>query len=214
MSTELTPYTFSIDQAIAEWLYRKKISKSGSEKTQKAYKDTITSLRETLQRGGLDLLSDPGQVSRVAAVWAAQRDPKSTRRGAIADSTYNQRLAIVSSWYSFVRKVYELDIANPVAQNHVEKRRVQAYAYAEPLHADDVRTRLESIDRATPLGLRDYALLSIGLMTGRRASELIGMRWGDVKRKWNLTILESRCKGGKIKRDTLDDDNAIAFYAY
>jgi site-specific recombinase XerD len=210
----LTTYAFTIDQAITEWLYRKKISKSGSEKTQKAYKDTITSLRETLQRGGLDLLSDPAQVSRVAAVWAAQRDPKSRRRGAIADSTYNQRLAIISSWYSFVKKVYELDIVNPVAQSRVEKRRVQAYASAEPLAADDVKGRLETIDRSTPQGMRDYVLLSIGLMTGRRASELTGMRWGDVKRRGLQTILEFRCKGGKIKRDALDGDTAKAFYVY
>ncbi len=210
----LTVYAFTVEQAIEEWLYRKKISKSGSEKTQKAYRDTIVSLRETLQRGGLDLLSDPVDVARVAAVWAAQRDPKSRRTGSIADSTYNQRLAIISSWYSFVKKIYEVDIVNPVASVRVEKRRVQAYAYAEPLHADDVRARLESIDQQTLLGKRDYALLSIGLMTGRRAAELIGLRWGDVKRRGSQTILEFHCKGGKVMKDALDEDTAKAFYAY
>src|SRR5579859_7045011 len=148
----LTTNAFTVDQAITEWLYRKKISKSGSEKTQKAYRDTMKSLRETLQRGGLDLLSDPTEVARVAAVWAAQRDPKSRLTGKIADSTYNQRLAIISSWYTFVNKVYGVDIVNPVASNHIEKRRVQAYAYAEPIHTSDVRERLESIDRQTVQG--------------------------------------------------------------
>jgi site-specific recombinase XerD len=210
----LTTVAFTVDQAITEWLYRKKISKSGSEKTQKAYRDTMQSLRETLERGGLDLLSNPVDVARVAAVWAAQRDPKSRRQGKIADSTYNQRLAIISSWYTFVNKTYGVDIVNPVASASVEKRRVQVYAYAEPLHADDVRARLESIDRASAQGKRDYTLLVIGLMTGRRAAELIGLRWGDVKRKGPQTILQFHCKGGKVKKDALDEDTARAFYDY
>jgi integrase len=167
-----------------------------------------------LQQGGLDLLSNPTDVARVAAVWAAERDPKSRRQGKIADSTYNQRLAIISSWYSFVSKVYGVDIVNPVAGTLVEKRRVQAYAYAEPLHADDVRTRLGRIDRSSIQGKRDYALLIIGLMTGRRASELIGLRWGSVKTRGSQTLLEFHCKGGKVKRDALDDDTSKVFYDY
>ena len=213
-STAIQQYSFTVEQAITEWLYRKRISKSGSEKTQTAYRDAIDSLRETLQRGGLDLLSDPTEVARVAAFWAAQREPESRHKGAIADSTYNQRLAIISSWYSFVRKVYRLDIENPISKDRIDKRRVQAYAYAQPMNVDDVKRCLDSIDRSAPLGLRDYALLSIGFMTGRRASELIGLCWGDVKRKGSQTILEFRCKGKKIKRDALDPDVEKALFIY
>ena len=207
-----------IDGSVEEWLYRKKITKSGSTKTQTAYKNTIDSLRHTLQRGGLDLLSDPKDVGRVAAVWAAQRVPTShlAKNGEdpeVAATTYNQRCAIVSSWYAFVHKVYGINVDNPIAT--IDKKRVQDYRYAEPLDADEVAERLSRIDQSTLTGLRDYTMLVIGLMTGRRASEICGLRWGDVQRRGtSTTILEFHCKGGKVKRDHLDDDTARVLWVY
>jgi hypothetical protein len=48
--------------------------------------------------------------------------------------------------------------------------------------------------------MRDYLLLSIGLFTDRHASELIDLRWGDVKYIGTKTVLEFTCKGGKVNK--------------
>jgi site-specific recombinase XerD len=204
---------FSIESAIDEWLYRKRVARSGSEKTQVAYRSTLESFRAFLWGVELDLLDDPVDVERAAAIWAAERQPGANRSGKVADSTYNQRLSIISSFYSFLRTGYKLDIHNPIKD--IEKRRVQAYAYAEPIDAGEVGARLCEIDRTTVAGKRDYALLVIGLTTGRRAGELVGLRLRDIRRSSNGKLtLWFHCKGGKIRRNELDDDTAAALMDY
>jgi integrase len=44
----------------------------------------------------------------------------------------------------------------------------------------DVRVQLDRIDPATLAGKRDYALLGLLLNTGRRRTEVNGMRWGAL----------------------------------
>src|SRR5260370_41441600 len=97
----------------------------------------------------------------------------------VSPSTYNQRLAILSSWYTFVQETYHLDIPNPIKE--VKKRPVQAYAAALPIAPEVVEQGLEDINRRSLQGMRDYALLAVALATGRRASELVGLRGQDVK---------------------------------
>ena len=97
----------------------------------------------------------------------------------MSPSTYYLRLAILSSWYTFCQHQYKLNIPNPITD--VKKRPVQAYAAAQPLIPESVETGLESINRNSLEGMRDYALLAVGIATGRRASELAGLRGRDVK---------------------------------
>lgn len=68
--------------------------------------------------------------------------------------------------------------SNPIAR--VDRRPVQGYAGATPLPYLEVKARLATIDRATLVGTRDYALLVVGLQTGRRLSKLAGARQGYV----------------------------------
>lgn len=92
--------------------------------------------------------------------------------------------------------------SNPISR--VERRRVQAYASAHPLAYEDLRERLGVINLETAAGLRDYALLLLGLHTGRRLSELAGVRREHlVIRPSRVEITWVRCKGGKVMRDEL-----------
>src|SRR5258708_39753209 len=161
--TALTSYQFTIDASIAEWLEQKRLTRSGSAKTIKAYAETIEHFRAWLVQFGLDLLSNPIDISRVAPMWASTRlpvplkkdgTPNKRHEGPVSNSTYNQRLAIISSWYTFVQQTYHLDIPNPIKD--VAKRKVQAYAAALPIEPDVVETGLESINRNRLQGLRDY----------------------------------------------------------
>src|SRR5260370_10336861 len=212
----LTTYQFTIDSAVAEWLAQK-TTRTGSHKTRKAYEDTMRQFRATLARGGLDLLSNPIDIARVAPLWANQR--AATTRGAgqeVSPSTYNQRLAILSSWYTFVQYTYKLEVPNPI--KGVKKRPVQAYAAAKPIAPETVERGLEAIDRKTDEGLRNYALLAVALSTGRRASELAGLRGNDVRitggRKDARIQLTFHCKGSKIMRDLLDAETSAVLLEY
>jgi integrase len=179
--------------AIAAWLDAK-AKRTGSAKTATAYVTTLTAFRTALRDQGLDLDGDPALVALVAQGWAGH--------GAPAPATFNQKLAILSSFYSYAIKRDLLQGSNPISR--VERRPVQGYAGAIPLPYLEVRARLAAIDRTALVGKRDYALLVLGLQTGRRLSELAGVRYGDMTLSGErLTVVWRRCKGGKTMSDTL-----------
>lgn len=223
--TALTLPQFTIDASITEWLEQKRLTKSGSEKTIRAYRETVEQFRAFLAQGGLDLLDNPIDIARVASLWASSRlparlksdgTPNMRHAGDVSPSTYNQRLAIISSWYTFVQHTYHVDIANPIKD--VSKRKVQAYAAALPIEPDVVESGLESIDRNRVQGLRDYAILAVALYTGRRASELVGLRGEDVqimgRGKSARVLLRFHCKGGKIEPNRLNEETSAVLLEY
>lgn len=191
------------DLVVAAWLAAK-AERSGSAKTQRAYTDAIAGFRQLLARAELDLDADPQIVGLAAQGWAGQ--------GAPAPATFNQRLAILSSFYSYAIKQGALS-ENPIAR--VDRRPTQAYAAARALDAGDVAERLAAIDRATLEGQRDYTVLLVALTTGRRLAEVAGLLWGDVEvRGRNVTLHFRRTKGGKQMRDTLASDVGLALLTY
>jgi len=182
--------------ALSAWLDAKS-RRSGSEKTRKAYTETMASFMSMLHQAGLTLESDPAAVATTAQVWAGVGE-----QGEVAPATYNQRLAIISSFYGFARKRGLLTIENPISR--VERRSVHLYGEAEALDIDDVRGGLAAIDRSKLAGKRDYALLSVALLTGRRLSEIADLRWRDVRVAHSGAVtLHFKAKGSKTMRDTL-----------
>ncbi len=95
---------------------------------------------------------------------------------------------------------------------------MQAYAAALPIEPDVVETGLESINRNRLQGLRDYAILAVALYTGRRASELVGLRGEDVqimgKGKGARALLRFHCKGGKVELNRLNEETSAVFLEY
>src|SRR5437773_5065504 len=63
----------------------------------------------------------------------------------------------------------------------IESNYQQPYAAAVPLDPEEVEMGLEGINRDKLAGLRDYAILAVALSTGRRSSELVGLRAKDLK---------------------------------
>ena len=182
-----------IGLAIAAWLDAK-AKRTGSVKTATAYATTLAAFRATLRDHGLDLDGAPALVALVAQGWAGHGDP--------APATFNQKLAILSSFYSYALKRDLLKGSNPIGR--VDRRPVQGYAGAMPLPYLEVKARLAAIDRTTLVGKRDYALLVVGLQTGRRLSELAGVRYRDMSFSGErMTMLWRRCKGGKTMTDAL-----------
>lgn len=220
----------AMNLAIAAWLHAK-FQRSRSIKTQSTYSAILQSFRALLLQRGLDLdAADPRRITAssdmdvqtslsaatladiaaertraialAAQAYAAQ--PAATRYGLrpIAATTANLRLATISSFYRYALRHDFLRGDNPIER--VERQVVQSYAAAHPLAYDDLRSRLAAIDLATPSGLRDYALLVLGLHTGRRLSELAGLRREHIViRASQVEITWVRCKGGKTMRDEL-----------
>lgn len=220
----------TMNLAIAAWLHAK-FQRSRSIKTQSTYSAILQSFRTLLLERGLDLdASDPRRITAsldmdvqmslsasaladiaaeraraialAAQAYAAQ--PATTRYGLrpVAATTANLRLATISSFYRYALRHDFLRGDNPIER--VERQVVQSYAAARPLAYDELRIRLAEIDLATPSGLRDYALLLLGLHTGRRLSELAGLRREHIViRASRVEIIWVRCKGGKTMRDEL-----------
>src|SRR5436305_11188730 len=106
-----TPVKIShIDVAIKAWI-EAKTRRSGSEKTRKAYEDTLIAFRSLLWQTGRDLDpylnvgEDTEEAHREAiaeiALAAQGFAGLSVKDKVVSESTYNQRLAVLSSFYIF-----------------------------------------------------------------------------------------------------------------
>jgi site-specific recombinase XerD len=200
---ELMSRAEPLDLAIQSWLHAKG-GRSGSTHTARIYAETIKDFRAQLASAGLDLDAAPNHITLVAQAWAD--------RGAPAPSTYNHRLAVVSSFYSFAAKRGML-ASNPITA--VERRSAQSYASAGAMNAPSIKRMLADIDRSEPAGLRDYALLSVALQTGRRLAEIAGMRWSHLHIDGEkIRIHFPRTKGGKTISDTLPAGVSRALLAW
>jgi len=214
-STRTTALT--LDQVIDVWLDAKAHGKRES-RTWRVYEDTLKSLRQTLQQAGLDL-DTPDLTTLETAVqgWARQQREQRPGRDAdqpVAKTTFNHRLNVASSFFTFARKRHYLNTLNPV--DALDRDRVDAYAHAEAIDHVDVTDCLEAIDRATLVGLRDYALVQVAVNTGRRLAELAHMRYGHLA--WHgahkATVTFPAAKGDKIMRDDLAPTVVSALLAW
>ena len=200
-------YIPTLDDIIKAWLHAK-ATHTNSKKTERAYKENFSKFRALLQSAGYDLDADPGLIAMFAQGWASQ----ATRKQQIAPATYNHRIAIISSFYIYAIKHRVLK-ENPIKL--VDSRKVEAKDYAEPLEAEFVSAQLHKINRETLSGLRDYALLSVAVTTGRRSGELAAMKWGDIHLAGNKMIVTwPRCKGDKLMVDELKLHTTEALLAY
>ena len=193
----------SLDQAVTAWLGEFK-----SKKTQRAYKDGITSFRELLHSSGFDLDANKHTVSLAAQSWCG----KSITNEPVSAATYNQRKSILSSFYNYALR-HEVLEYNPMQLVRGQKATTKDAAL--PLDASDVETSLASIDRSTIEGLRDYALLSLALTTGRRASELATLTWGNISiTAKSMVIRWEHCKGDKLMLDDIKPGTQKALLVY
>jgi site-specific recombinase XerD len=228
MSTEITiyqgdesqaiePYTpqahyiLSLDACIAAWV-KNKSERTGSAKTKRAYQNTINGFRARLQSARpipLDLDSDDTRAIRLAAESFAAGN-------GVSSATFNQRLAILSSFYTYAIKQEVLD-KNPMKL--IDRRPVDAKDAALPMGESEIAEALTSIDRSTLEGLRDYALLSLAVTTGRRSRELASLCWGDIRltgkgKSSKMLITWQHCKGNKQMRDEIEPRTQAAILAY
>jgi integrase/recombinase XerC len=202
-TTAITLRSFDLEQVITIWI-REKANRTRSAETERAYTSRLHEFRTALLAAGLDLDSEPQLVALAAQGWADHTDRVDANGTpiAVAPATFNQRLAILSSFYQTAIKRGFLS-ANPIAT--IDRRPAEDYAEVRALDRAELRARLEQIDRSTLKGLRDYALVAVLLTTGRRRAEVHVMRWASlhITGAGEITVSFPRTKGGKVMRDTL-----------
>jgi site-specific recombinase XerD len=202
--TPPTDYILSLDGCILAWLNTKE-GRSQSKKTRRAYEDTITMFRALLQSKGLDLDStDTRAVALIAEAYAGANG--------VSPATFNQRLAILSSFYAYAIK-QEVCTHNPIGR--IDRRKAEAKDAALPMSNTEIAQAFAAIDRSSLEGLRDYALLSLAVTTGRRARELASLIWADIRITGNkMLVTWRRTKGNKQMRDEVEPRTQAALLAY
>jgi integrase len=212
------PVQLPDDGILLAWL-DEKTGRSRSWKTHVAYHTTALSLRDALRAQGFDLFCDLSEETRYASFlpivqqWAGTRAEASHHSGPISAATYNQRLATISSLYSYARRMRLYRGDNPIEA--IARRTLGEQHGAQALDVLEMRKRLVRINRATLAGQRDYALLSVALQTGSRVQALADMRIGDLT--WageRLVIHFPRTKGGETDDKELEVETSKAVAAY
>ena len=101
---------------------------------------------------------------------------------------------------------YEIDLKflTPKSPGH---RFLPCYSEGE------IKQILESVDRETPVGKRNYAMLLLGISTGIRARDIEGLRLADIDwRKQEISIIQSKTQHGILLPVSGQCCNALADY--
>jgi len=96
-----------------------------------------------------------------------------------AAGTRNVRLAAIHSFFRYLAAVHPeyLEQAQRILGIPFKRKPSPGIDYLEH---DEVAVLLESIERSTPSGQRDYALLALMFNTGARVSEIVGLKACDL----------------------------------
>jgi site-specific recombinase XerD len=95
-------------------------------------------------------------------------------------STRNVRLSAIHAFFGFVasRNPEHLDLAQRVLGIPFKRTQQRAIDYLE---YDEIDSILNTINRSTPQGTRDYALLATMFNTGARVQEIADLRACDLQ---------------------------------
>jgi site-specific recombinase XerD len=199
------------DLMIEQWL---QIKTQKSSQTKAAYEMVMRYFRKLLQDRGLDVFSDLRAVAIAANDYAhTSYDRRGrVREGQLSEGTINQRLAILSSFYTFCHK-WEPRIDNPISLCEREMR--HTHDAAPHLTHTEIEAILKAMPRKTVKDQRDYALLLLAFTTGRRAAELVALVWGDLQVTGKtLKVTWRHCKGNKTMQDILGEGTRNALVDY
>lgn len=157
--------------------------RSGSRRTTESYSRMI---QDFFGKAG----KPPDQVqSQEVFAWAHGRGVSGKEPGAI---TIGARMACLSSFYKFLIRM-EIVAANPC--DALERPRVQP-SPPRGLSAEEIRRLLAAIPE-TRSGLRDRAIVVTLTLTGRRRTEVLEMKCGDLSNDSDRIFYCYQGKGGK-----------------
>ena len=197
------------DVLIDRWVMTK-YHKSNSVRTRDNYLMMIKRFRTYLQEHECDIDADFALLLPLLEEWIGATHRPGLK--VISPATRNLRAAILSNFYRFALVHGVLD-RNPL--DRIERGTPAEPRRARPLDDQVVERKLGAIDRTTPLGLRDYALIVIAVTTGRRAGEIAAMRLGHLTpTEQGILVRWPRLKGGKTTETLVEYPIAHALFAH
>ena len=158
-----------------------------SPSTRRTYSNSV---RDFIRTIGLRSVADFRRVERATVI--AWRDHL-TASGA-ARRTVKTKLSALSSLFNHLVDRHACD-RNPVREVKPPKLVVRR-GETKALSAKQARKILDAPPRDTLQGLRDRAILSIGLQVGARRAEIAGLRVEDLGEEGGYAVLKLRRKGG------------------
>ena len=170
------------DQAIYAFLAEKE-RRSGSMRTVMAYSGMLYRFFGTLGK-------PPGQVTATEIFGYAHGTGLSGKKP--SSVTIGARIACLSSFYRFLIRM-SLVSANPCDQ--LERPKATP-ALPRGLTAADIKKLLAGIP-GNPVGLRDRAIVLTLTLTGRRRTEVLNLKAGNLSREGDAVYYTYRGKGGK-----------------
>ena len=212
-----------------------KTERSGSEHTRRSYRRALDAWKEFLTT---QFVEDAEGNLRTVEMWEVDHSHVRAwvamlAQGVAGGATTNHYQACVSSFYSYV--IHEKRLVNGVEIDLFVDR--WGRSRENPFRAGNMpRAKTES-DRPRPLsieeydrlltylennantlaGSRNYALLLTYLHTGWRSTELLRMKWGEVrasKSQKHSMVFAWKGKGGKHQDDVLPGDCWAAILAF
>src|ERR671919_543166 len=170
------------EQAIYAFLAEKE-RRSGSTRTVQAYSRMLYHFFGALGRTP-DLVTSQEVFAYAHSIGLSGKKPSSV--------TVAARIACLSSFYRFLIRM-SLVTANPC--DKLERPRATP-APPRGLAATDIQ-RLLSVIPETSVGLRDRAIILTLTLTGRRRSEVLGLKAGNLHQEGCTVYYTYRGKGGK-----------------
>lgn len=193
------------EAAVVDWL--KNIS---SDRTRKAYVDAW---RDFAAFAGKTNPADVTQSDVIAYRFHLKTAPSPKTGRPYAQSTVNQRLSALSSFFTFA-KGRGLRPDNPV--DGVDREAVTPYGKATWMSAkrgEDVAF-VQAIDPSTDQGKRDRAIMLLYLTGGFRVAEVARLRVGDLRHQGRRLFITYRRKGGEVEEVPVAQEAADALDTY
>jgi len=183
------------------WLQKQK-----SARTRRAYRLDVRHFMATLGIGTLDELRQADHK----AVIAWERFMRETEHA--ASSTIRRRLAALSSLFRHLID-YGGAVRNPareVARPAINRQEGATLAFSK----GQARKLLDLPAEDTISGLRDRAILSVGLQVGLRRADIAALKVGDLHQNRGYDSLKVMRKGGRRDALAINPQTAARLRAY
>jgi site-specific recombinase XerD len=131
----------------------------------------------------------------------------------IGPGTICRKLTALRTLYDYLIE-RKLAILNPANKKLVRSPKRGTVKKMERLSMAEAKTLLNAIDRSTPIGRRDYALIMTDLHMGLRRSETLSITSGQFKTDGDEAYLVFRSKGEKERKVTVNKDLEEALKSY
>jgi integrase/recombinase XerD len=169
-------------------------------------KNTLESYRRDLRlfaqwherQGGASLLS--AAEADLAAYLASRSLPRGAKRRGIRSSTQARLHSSLKRFYQFLARGRRIEI-DPTLKLDTPKKPPR---FPKTLSEEDVEALLAQPDTATPLGLRDRAMLEVLYASGLRVSELVSLKLAEVS--VDMGVVRVFGKGGKERLVPLGEE--------